>query len=269
MSEQQMRPELRDVAEIDVRTGEATSFGRAAGAYARHRPDYPEAAARWALAPVTSPTRLLDLGAGTGKLTALLTGLADEVTAVEPDPAMLAELSRSLPGVRALPGNAEAIPLPDQAVDAVLCAQAMHWFDMDKALPEIARVLVPGGTLAGLWNSNDDRVPWVAGLQQVMEDTASRPLSYWKANAGNARLGRFQSSLFQPAEQAEFAHGQHRTAESLVATIATHSRMIVRPPAEQADLLARFRAYLQSCPETASGQFLLPIVTTVIRMVRR
>lgn len=270
MSEQQQtRPELRDVAKIGERAGQATSFGRAAGAYARHRPDYAEAAVSWAVAPVRSLSRIVDLGAGTGKLTAMLAELDVDVTAVEPDPAMLDELRQSLPGVRALRGTAEAIPLPDNSADAVLCAQAMHWFDMDRALPEIARVLVPGGVLAGLWNSNDDRVEWVAGLQKVIGDTASRPLSYWKTNAANATLGRFESSLFRPAERAEFSHGQPRTAGSLVATIATHSRVIVLEDSERERLLADFRAYLRSCPETASGDFLLPIVTTVVRMVRR
>jgi SAM-dependent methyltransferase len=270
VSEQQRtRPELRAVAKTDERAGQATSFGGAAGAYTRHRPDYPEAAVRWALAPAGPASRILDLGAGTGKLTAMLADLGADVTAVEPDQDMLGELREFLPGVRALRGTAESIPLPDGEVDAVLCGQSMHWFDMDKALPEIARVLVPGGVLAGLWNSNDDRVGWVAGLQEVIGDAASRPYSYWQANAANARLGRLESRLFTVAEQAEFAHGQPRTAESLVATIATHARLLVLPEPERARFLARFRAYLQSRPETADGEFTLPIVTTVIRTVRR
>jgi SAM-dependent methyltransferase len=127
------------------------SFGAAAAAYAEHRPDYAQAAVRWALELAPGP-RVLDLGAGTGKLTATLVALGTEVIAVEPDPAMLAELRRELPAVPALPGNAEAIPLPDASVDAVLAGNALHWFDMDIAGSEIARVLVPGGILAGLWN---------------------------------------------------------------------------------------------------------------------
>ena len=147
-----------------------SSFGSVAAAYAEHRPGYPAAAVRWCVAPVgrdIGSLRVLDLGAGTGKLTALLAGLGADVTAVEPDPAMLEELRRGLPSVRTLDGSAERIPLADASVDAVLCGQSMHWFDMSAALPEIARVLAPGGTLAGLWNSDDDRVPWVAGLQDV------------------------------------------------------------------------------------------------------
>ena len=110
----------------------------------------------WALEPAPGP-RVLDLGAGTGKLTATLVALGAEVSAVEPDPAMLTELRRALPAVRARAGSAEAIPLPDASVDAVLAGNALHWFDMAVAAPEIARVLAPGGVLAGLWNVLDDR----------------------------------------------------------------------------------------------------------------
>lgn len=128
--------------ERDERLRHASSFGAAATAYAEHRPDYARAAARWALKPAPG-RRVLDLGAGTGKLTATLVTVGAEVTAVEPDPAMLTELRRALPDVRALPGSAEVIPLPDASVDAVLAGNAMHWFDMAVAGPEIARFLAP------------------------------------------------------------------------------------------------------------------------------
>ena len=148
-----------------------SSFGAAATAYAEHRPDYAQAAVRWAVEPAPG-SRVLDLGAGTGKLTAVLAALGADVIAVEPDPAMLAELRRALPDVRALPGSAEAVPLPDASVDAVLAGHCLHWFDMDVAGPELARVLVPGGILAGLWNVMDDRVGWVAGLGRVSGSAA-------------------------------------------------------------------------------------------------
>ena len=111
-----------------------SSFGAAATAYAEHRPDYAQAAVHWALERAPG-SRVLDLGAGTGKLTATLVSLGAEVIAVEPDPAMLAELRRALPTVRALSGSAEAVPLPDASVDAVLAGNAMHWFDMNVAGP--------------------------------------------------------------------------------------------------------------------------------------
>ena len=139
----------------------SSSFGGAAAAYALHRPNYAEAAVRWTLDAANGP-RVLDLGAGTGKLTATLLEVGADVVAVEPDPAMLAELRGALPAVRALKGSAEEIPLPDGSVDAVVAGHAMHWFDMAVAGPEIARVMVPGGVLAGLWNVIDDRVDWVS-----------------------------------------------------------------------------------------------------------
>ncbi|MET9890377.1 class I SAM-dependent methyltransferase [Streptomyces sp. NPDC006465] len=107
----------------DQRLLHSSSFGAAAAAYAEHRPDYAQDAVRWALEPAPGP-RVLDLGAGTGKLTATLVALGVDVIAVEPDPAMLAQLRRTLPTVRAPPGTAEAIPLRDGSVDAVLAARS-------------------------------------------------------------------------------------------------------------------------------------------------
>jgi SAM-dependent methyltransferase len=258
------------VTDTDEWARRGSSFGAVAAAYAVHRPDYPVEAVRWCVAPVgreMGSLRVLDLGAGTGKLTAVLADLAAEVTAVEPDPAMLGELRRELPSVRSLPGSAEQIPLPDASVDAVLCGQAMHWFDMSRALPEIARVLVPGGALGGLWNSDDDRVPWVAGLQEAAEGAASPSLSRRRSEAASFGPGQFGVARFTPTERAEFANSQLLTADTLVELIGTHSRILIMAPDERARVLAQIRAYLASRPETAEGQFELPMVTSVIRAV--
>ncbi|MET9736307.1 class I SAM-dependent methyltransferase [Streptomyces sp. NPDC006458] len=249
----------------------ASSFGSAAVAYAEHRPDYAEAAVRWALEPAPGP-RVLDLGAGTGKLTATLVTLGAEVIAVEPDAAMLTELRRALPGVRALPGSAEAIPLPDGSVDAVLAGNAMHWFDMAVAGPEIARVLAPGGVLAGLWNLMDDRVEWVAGLARVSGSAAVGPRDTpdsWRAETAGAHLPRTGAApRFGSPEQVEFPHGQRRTADSLVATLATRAGVLVMPEREQEATLDRIRAFLAGGPETARGDFTLPMLTGVLRVRR-
>ena len=247
-----------------------SSFGAVASSYAELRPDYPADAVRWCVAPTgrdIGALRVLDLGAGTGKLTAILTGLGAEVTAVEPDPAMLAELRRGLPSARARPGSAERIPLPDASVDAVLCGQAMHWFDMARALPEIARVLVPGGALGGLWNSDDDRVDWVAGLQESAEGAASPSLSRRRTETVGFGAEQFGRALFSPTEAAEFANSQRLTADALVELIGTHSQLLVMEPPERARVLAKIRAYLASRPETAAGEFELPMVTSAIRAV--
>jgi SAM-dependent methyltransferase len=260
-------------AEAADRLLHGSSFGAAAAAYAEHRPGYADAAIQWALEPVrdSQPVRVADIGAGTGKLTATLAGLGAEVTAVEPDPQMLAELRRAMPGVRSVSGSAEAIPLPDASLDAVLAAQAMHWFDMDRALPEIARVLRPGGVLAGLWNVDDDRVGWVAGLAEISKRKSSVTLTRWRDGAAQSRqewLRGDGSDLFGAAEVGEFGHGQARTADSLLATIGTHSHLLVMEEAERARLLARIGDFLRSQPETAHGEFTLPMVTVGLRARR-
>jgi ubiquinone/menaquinone biosynthesis C-methylase UbiE len=261
-------------AEAADRLLHGSSFGAAAAAYAEHRPGYAEAAVRWALEPVQDgqPLRVADVGAGTGKLTVTLVGLGAEVTAVEPDPQMLAELRRTMPEVRSVPGSAEEIPLPDASLDAVLAGQAMHWFDMDRALPEIARVLRPGGVLAGLWNVDDDRVGWVAGLAEMSKRRSSITLTTWRGSAAKSRqeqLLRQSSDLFSATEVGEFGHGQARTADSLLATIGTHSHLLVMEEAERARLLARVGDFLRSQPETAHGEFTLPMVTVGLRARRR
>ncbi|WP_422741686.1 class I SAM-dependent methyltransferase [Micromonospora sp. WMMD754] len=249
----------------------SSSFGAAATAYAEHRPDYARDAVRWALAHAPGP-RVLDLGAGTGKLTAGLRAAGVDVSAVEPDPAMLAELRRAVPDVRALPGSAEAIPLPDASVDAVLAGNAMHWFDMAVAGPEIARVLAPGGTLAGLWNVLDDRVDWVAELARVSGSAAVGPRdtpASWRVETARMHVPtNGAAARFERPEQAEFPHGQRRTADSLVATLATRAGMLVMPAEERDATLGRIRAFLASRPETAAGEFTLPMLTCVLRVRR-
>jgi len=257
--------------EKDERLLHSSSFGAAAAAYNEHRPDYARAAVRWALEPATGP-RVLDLGAGTGKLTAMLVALGADVIAVEPDPAMLTELRRALPTVRALPGSAEAIPLPDESVDAVLAGNAMHWFDMAVAGPEIARVLAPGGILAGLWNVMDDQVDWVAGLARVSGSAVIGPRdtpTSWRVETADVHLPKTGvAARFGLPKQAEFPHGQRRTADSLVATIATRAGVLVMPEQEREATLGRIRAFLASRPETADGEFVLPMLTAVLRVRR-
>jgi SAM-dependent methyltransferase len=260
-----------DGVDEDDRLVLSSSFGTAAVAYAEHRPDYAQTAVQWTLERAPGQ-RVLDLGAGTGKLTAALLARGAEVIAVEPDPAMLTELRRALPAVRGLPGSAEAIPLPHASVDAVLAGNAMHWFDMDVAGPEIARVLAPGGILAGLWNVVDDGVDWVAGLTRVAGRAAIGPRDMaisWRAETADIHLPKTGvAPRFGSPEQAEFPHGQRRTADSLVATLATKAGMLVMPEREREATLGRIRAFLASRPETARGEFTLPMLTCVLRYQR-
>ena len=269
----------------DEHSRRAASFGAAARAYAEHRPDYPLAAIRWALEPAAGqaghPVRILDLGAGTGKLTAQLAGLAldggrPNVLAVEPDPHMLAELRGSLqrwslPTVTAVAGRAESIPLPDESVDAVLAGQAAHWFDVDRAMPEIFRVLTPGGVFAGLWNADDDRVGWVAGLHQAggRRNVVARTSNFGDDDGISAWLCYPGRGLFSPPEGSGFEHSQLRSADSLIATMRTHSMFLIMEPAEREAVLSSVRDYLAATPQTASGEFSLPIWTIALRSVKR
>lgn len=257
-----------------MRQRRASSFGAVAAAYAEHRPGYAAGAVDWVLAPVHDrrPVRVVDLGAGTGKLTAALAWPGAVVTAVEPDPAMLAELRRLLPGVRTRAGRAEDIPLPDGSADVVVAGQAAHWFDMGRALPEIARVLAPGGVLAGLWNATDDEsTGWVAGLDRASHGLADVTLSRWRAQVGSAplvRLAANQPGSFSAPEIGEFRHGQRRTADSFTATLATHSAVLVMEESERDQLLGEVRDYLASRPEIGAGEFTVPLVTAVVRVIR-
>lgn len=243
----------------DVR---ARSFGTRAFDYAEHRPNYPADGVRWALGAATRPVRaVLDLAAGTGKLTEGLLPLGPAVTAVEPDDEMRAELSRRFPQVTALSGTAEEIPLPDGSVDAVLVGQAFHWFDLVPALTEIGRVLRPGGALGALWNGEDKSVEWVAGLTKVAE--TSVPDGYGVGFRMPAH------PLFEAAQETAFPHTHRRTADTVAETFGTHSRMLVIPQAERDATMARIREYLAARPETSGGEFDMPLVTRVVRATRR
>jgi SAM-dependent methyltransferase len=256
-----------------VSRSRARSFGAVAAAYAEHRPGYPDAAVDWALSPpagTAPPTRpgngrprLLDLAAGTGKLTSALLGRG-EVVAVEPDAEMLGELRRRFPSVDAREGSAESIPLPAVAVDAVLVGQAWHWFDAERALPEIARVLRPGGVLAALWNTDDTEVEWVTGLHRVSDERRVPGL----VNSGIPP--RFvEHEAFGPEQAARFPNPVRTTAQGLLANLATHSWALLSEPADRDATFARMRDYLARRPETSSGEFVLPMLTEVLRVSRR
>ena len=241
----------------------ARSFGAVAATYARYRPGYPDAALDWALAPAPGG-EVLDLGAGTGKVTeALLRRPGVRVTAVDPDPAMLAQFRADFPAVDAHEGTAERIPLPDAAVDAVVVGTAWHWFDRALAEPEIARVLRPGGVLVVLWNGDDDTVDWVRGYQRALQRKAANPIGTTIADA------QPRDPAFGASETRRFANPVPTTIDGFVETISTHSWALIAEPGAREASLTRMRDYLAARPETSPGAFTLPMVTDVVRTLRR
>lgn len=240
----------------------ARSFGAVAASYARYRPGYPAAALDWALAPAPGGA-VLDLAAGTGKVTeALLRRPGVRVTAVDPDPAMLAQFRIDFPAVDAHEGTAEHIPLPAAAVDAVVVGTAWHWFDRTLAEPEIARVLRPGGVLVVLWNGDDDTVEWVRGYQEALRREAANPM-------GTTSSAQPRDPAFGASETRRFANPVPTTIDGFVETISTHSWALMAEPRVREASLARMRAYLSARPETSPGSFTLPMVTDVVRTLRR
>ena len=177
--------------------------------------------------------RVLDLGAGTGKLTAVLVRLGLEVVAVEPLPGMRSQLSENLPDVKVLDGTGEQIPLPDSSVDAVLCAQAWHWVDPDRAAPEVARVLRPGGSLALLWNVRDLAAPgWSHALNDLVDA--------YDGVAAMDDVVRVGPPFDHPARQ-DFPWAQRTTPEGVVDMVTSRSYFITSTPEDQQKFLHELR----------------------------
>ena len=236
--------------------GPYTAFADVAGAYERGRPGYPETAVRWMVGK--SPLAVVDLGAGTGKLTRTLVALGHRVVAVEPLDEMRAELAAALPAVHALQGSAEAIPLFDGAADVVASAQAFHWFDHDNALPEIARVLRPAGRIALVWNTRDDRDPWMARLSAIIGNESIQESDVVPVLDA--------SGLFGPVETAAFSFQQVLDRAGLLDLVLSRSYLAKLPPEEREPVLdAVGRLY----DETAGSEgVLLAYVTECFRAER-
>ncbi len=223
-------------------------FGRAADAYERGRPDYPAAAVDFLVERLDlRPGRVvLDLAAGTGKLTRLLVPTGAKVIAVEPIPEMRAKIEN----VRVLAGTAEAIPLADASVDAVTVAQAFHWFRAEEALREIRRVLRPGGGLALVWNVRDESEPINAAASEIMrpleENMPRRSKLSWREVIG-------------ATEAATFEHEQVVDEDSFVERFTSVSFVAAAPPEARAVIEEQLRALARS----TGAPIRLPYVTEV------
>jgi ubiquinone/menaquinone biosynthesis C-methylase UbiE len=230
----------------------ADSFGEVAPAYAAHRPGYPEDAVAWLVG--APPARVLELGAGTGKLTATLCALGHDVVATDPSPAMLAELRTAVPKARTVLARAEDIPLPPSSVDIVVAGQAFHWFDHEHALPEIARVLKPGGTVALVWNVGDFRVPWVRkvfGLIDVQTD-------------GQGEDPFAASDIFVLIEQRTVKHWQTFKQDTMEGFVASSSRAATMSVIERDALVAEAARLYESYDRGPDG-LLMPWVSYCYR----
>jgi SAM-dependent methyltransferase len=242
----------------EIHWAAAAGFAAAADVYERARPGYPEAAVAWLAERlgIEPGVDVLDLAAGTGKLTRLLVPLGARVVAVEPIAEMRARLTEAVPGVEALEGTAEAIPLSASSIDAVTCAQAFHWFRHEEALAEIHRVLRPGGGLALVWNSRDESGPLQARISEILEplrgDTATRSDRSWRE-----ALGR--SDLFGPVEERKWPYEQLVPLEVVVERVASVSFVAALPKDERARVLAEVRLAANAYSEPIA----VPYVTEV------
>ena len=222
----------------------AAGFASAADVYERARPSYPRESVTWVAerAGLGPGRTVVDVGAGTGKLTRLLVATGARVIAVEP----VAEMRAKLAGIEALDGTAEQIPLPDATADVITVAQAFHWFDHDRALPELHRVLRPGGCLALFWNVRDLDDPLQRGIDELLAPHRGALIAQ---REGAWRRPLEQSPLFGPVEKRSFRYAQQFTVEDLCDRVASTSFVAAMPPGEREELLVRVRALTRGLAE--------------------
>jgi len=242
----------------------AVGFDRAGDVYERARPTYPADAVAFLVdqLDVRPRTTVIDLGAGTGKLTRLLVPTGAEVVAVEPVAGMWRRLVASIPAVGVVAAVAEAIPMADARVHAVTAGQAFHWFRAPEALQEIHRVLEPGGRLGLIWNVRDVSVPWVKRFGDILQPYEGETPREWR----KAWTPSFSSSqLFTALEERSFSIGQELDADGLVERAASISFVAALTDDERRPLLDEIRGLASTLPE----RFTLPYRTTVYWCSRR
>jgi SAM-dependent methyltransferase len=239
------------------------SFGSVATDYDRYRPPPPPQALDWLIPP--GAQAILDLAAGTGVVTRELIGRAARVVAVEPDERMRAVLADRCAEAEVLAGRGEDIPLPAASVDAVVVSAAWHWLDPGRAVPEITRVLRPGGRLGVLWVSRDMRVPWVAEFNAFAREAreADRP-------AADGRRRRREVAFppgtpLSPGEERSVEFSVPMTKDQLVGLLGTYSGIITLEAGPRADFSRRVRAFLDRQPWDRVD---LPLICRCLRSTR-
>jgi len=258
------------MAPNDPRTHPAVAgFGAAAATYERARPEYPATAVRF-LGRRLSLGRgrtVVELGSGTGKFTRALAPLGAARVAIEPTRGMRAVFARTVPEVPVLDGTAENIPLPDGFADAVVAAQAFHWFRPRPAVREIARVLRPRGALGLVWNMRDESVPWVRRFTEIFYRYG------W--NVPRTRDDRWRTvfldpaSPFGPLHEREFSHEQRGSPSLFAERALSVSVVAVLPPAERRRVAREVRAILREDPSTRGRRVVVMPYRTRVYWTRR
>jgi SAM-dependent methyltransferase len=229
----------------------AKNFDSAAEVYERSRPDYPPAAVEFLQAEfrVGPGIRVVDVGAGTGKLSRALRPTGAEITAVEPLPRMRDVFRREIPDVRVLDASAESLPFPKASVDLIVAGQAFHWFRGPSAVREIARVLRPRGGLALLWNTRDESVPWVRRFTEILEPYRSDAPGY----RSEAWRKAFHGSIFTPLRHRVFPFVHLQPRDSMADRALSVSFIAGLPDAEKAQVARRVLRMLDEDPTTRTS----------------
>jgi len=241
----------------DLQHPDSRAFELVADLYERARPEYPPEAIQWLAdqLDLRDGRVVVDLGAGTGKLTRALVATEAQVIAVEPGEAMLAQLRRAVPEAEAVLGAAEAIPLPDASVDALTVGQAFHWFRHDEALPELHRVVRPGGGIALIWNSRDQSSPLQREVNKLLASLVRPP----RARVGHSARYLAESDLFTSVEERSFGFVQELDADALVERIGSISFVAAASEEEQ----RRLEWELRELVAENGGAVAFPYVTDV------
>ena len=201
-------------------------------------------------------SRLVDLAAGTGKLTRLLAPSGASIVAVEPVAGMREVLHRTQPDVPTLAATAEALPFAAGSLDAVTVAQAFHWFDADAAFGELARVLRPGGRVGLVWNARDRSVAWVDQLWSILDRVEKR--APWRDHDQPLGAGFEPAAGLGPLHEATFQHEQRIGRDAIAERFTSVSHVAVLPAAQQHAVVDEVMAVLDADPATA-GQAELAI----------
>ncbi len=241
-------------------------FGTVAQTYDHIRPSYPQSAIDWVFVGLGDSLDVIDVGAGTGKLTAQLLAPGRRVHAIEPDPNMLRVLTKKLPTVTGHLGTGEALPLAASSADVVTVAQAFHWMDEERSMTEFARILRPGGRVALLWNDRDSqRAEWNEILTRKLQSLGENTTAHRSAG-----LVPEQPLGFDPVEGLTVPWVQDITPEGLLDLVRSRSYVIALSASRREAFLDEVRELLETHPQLAGrASFPLPYLTSVFRYTRR